>query len=375
MTPYIQPQIGLLNVVAAWFNYRRDAQRVLAEIVEKDNIRALIVRPRARDALAALLIAMGWRARRVGVPGTTCPSLVAAIRASGNIPVLCPMVDFDRFDETAFESEMALGLDALIISDLYGIQVHLPTSLDLSSPARPLLIGDFAHHFRIGGGHDRGLDATIYSTAYYKPIALAGLGICAVISNRIEIGSSADLDYSWWRNLADVAKVLMQKVVLSTHWPASWASVLAWIARRSDGISQEAVPIDVNAKATAVSVALLSKRIVADPDVVMSRVSRYMDAFRDLPAVKIARSSSLGLEGLTFATVVLDSHIDKDLLHRALVARGVLCGRIFWRSASFALSPRPSTQLTHVLNLPLLSCGEIDRVAEQVHAAVAEALG
>lgn len=342
MIAYISPDKGLASLLGI-FSQRRSLSQSLIRTLRAAGARAIYVRARQRYALASFLADAGFRGKRVLVPGYTCDTVATAVRAAGAKPVFYDAGSDFQPDFHSLDRNLTASASAIIVSDVYGVSQDIGAWLN-GLPERPLVIGDFAHHY--GFEFDRAgrpwLDVVMFSSSYYKPIRSTGCGLLCVLSKSPAVDDSILLDDGIGADLKNTLLLWFIKQVLRSPF-------LPWLYRRLIAREVESQAFDLDAaQAPAGTIALAQVFAGQAEDCRAENRDVYRRKLTGVPVIGVDANS-------TYYTIQLPARL-RDRFHQLALRRGLLLGRIFGDIAGREDEgcPHANELAERVLNLPFL---------------------
>jgi len=346
MIPYIRPEVSVRDIVRSLLSYRRKAKESL-EMLKRLGAKSLYIREKQRYCLCDFLMDMGWTNENILLPGFTCDSVAEAVRESGNTPLFYDITPDFEVDKETFEKEAAKGIKAVILSDVYGINMDI-SPYRSKVPAGTLIIADFAHReyisFDVQGREY--IDVIMFSSAYYKPIPSCGIGILAVVSDKVTLQDSIQANYSLFMCILACIRLLLIDVLLIS----SVAGFAYQFSRRKGGKNDLNNLFDKANPALAISLVQISKCFSAKREG-GELYDLYSTELNDLEFVRPTPKGRM-----TYCSFLVNS-AKKNEIHSFCLKKGLLLGNIFGDIAGkgHANCPNANFISKKVLNLPYLT--------------------
>ena len=364
MIPYISPRYSCFTLLRFLRQHNKLSDEFVSTIKRENRCTAVYVRKKARYVLAAILEDLHWKNRKIALPLYTCESLKRAIEYTGN-KVVFYEVDYQlNADASQFSRIIEQDIDALLISDVYGIQVAIPEII-IKKPDI-LLIGDFAHHISFQNENDnRKFDVLLYSSDYYKPMTSMGVGLGLIQNIKLNLKDSLYIDRSFIASSIDLIRLWFIKVILHNFlgrimYKASLEKENSIAPLREDLISK---------RPSSINLALLHTHLNYSTAKLQGNIRSYYTALSGNKKIKtiITRPGT----GCTYFSVVLKDICRKELILHML-KKGILLGRIFSNIAGKKEENGASGQIAkNVVNLPVMI---EEKISKKIISSILSAL-
>lgn len=357
MIPFISPEYSINYLLKIFWQRKRLANTFLQKIHDVKEVKSIYIRKKQRFVLAQILLDLKWQNKKIAMPYYTCDSLKSAITASGNIAVFYEINEDLSIETESLKSICEQGIDAIIISDVYGTQIQVP---DFAYENKILLIGDFAHHAQLRLEKTaRKFDIVLYSSNYYKPMISSGVGLGLIFNDSLNLADSIEIEKNLITSLVSTIKLFIIKIILHSF-------VIKSIYRRSLRKKPEDIIVErksINHKPSIMDLALLSTCTNTKTDEIEKRREIYRSYFSKLESCKLIPNYEN--KNICYATVVCDDLTNIAVIER-LLTKGVLAGRTFSNSMTKNNSCKVTPKLANsVVNLPLISNKiDADRIAQ-----------
>jgi len=339
MISYIRPDFSF-NEIWRTFIFRKKIAAKSLKKLKRIGIRSLYIREKQRYCLSSFLQDMEWVGENILIPAYTCASVANAIRISGNTPLFYDVTDDFQVDLNSLKVEAEKGIKAIIISDVYGIKMDISSYISTISK-KPLIIADFAHYesFEFNINDRDYVDVVMFSSAYYKPISSSGIGVLAIVSNRIEIEDSIQINDSFISSIIGAIKICLISFILRS-------TILKYIYHFV--VQKDKVCFEKVKPAPLISLAQINKFFTLNKDR-NALNSLYYENFNTLNPIQPGNNSK------TYFSIIVDETKRKEL-HSYCLKRGILLGNIFGRIAGNGNNncPKAIYLSKRVLNLPYL---------------------
>ena len=151
----------------------------------------------ARLGFLTTLKALGFRDAEIILPAFTCPTMAAAIVASGNHPVFVD-IDLDNYamDLTALKQALSSRTRAIVVTHLYGYRADVQKVREVVQDDRIKILEDCAQRVpsRTSSASRLQGDVAIFSLGRLKPICAIRGGVVATNSAELYERIKAERD-------------------------------------------------------------------------------------------------------------------------------------------------------------------------------------
>jgi hypothetical protein len=348
MLPYTRPVIASNQLISILQKREELAQASVERLAQLFNGTVYIAK-RERHVLYQILRDLDWSNRVILVPDYTCPSIVEAIERSGNYAVTYHLERPFTIDVSHFVKCLREKPDAILVSHVYGEPMpvrEIVLEYFGCESKRPLLISDLAHARWIDTSDPRvtGYDVSLYSLAYYKPMAFPDLGV-GIVRDRFRAHHyGVYLDNSLTLLILELVKFYARFLILGSPL----LSLVYRVTRGKDTTQLWPAPVS---RISTLNVAFLSQVMSATESDFSWQFTRYDEGLRNISGIQPLPINS---NFATYYPVTVEPQ-NRDALRLFCVNRGVFLGSVF----SHIVSDPGSSCLysdwlaARILNLPL----------------------
>jgi len=346
MIPYISPEFTFSQLVKAIIHRKKEFQEFYRKTSE-EGAKSIYIREKQRYALADFLNDVGMNNQRVLVPAFTCRSVADAVREANAIPVYYDITPNLEVDLVSIEKAAKDGVEAIIVSDIYGKHMDIYDWLD-SLVERPVVIGDFAHHdeIRLTDVNRPYFDVVMYSSAYYKPMRSMGFGLLCLLTDKVQVKDSILISTSIVSATFGTLKIWLTSILLKSF-------LFNTVYKLIQLINKKIHVVDVFDSKRPANIAAFSQYIrssVPDKKERNLIAEYYKKMLPSLTAI-----SGGGNE--TYYSVLIEPDI-RNNLHKEALKQGVFLGNIISDIACTDEKECPNAMYLskRITNLPFLCC-------------------